>query len=81
MNAKLTPQRFNAVIRTVTRAGLTHVLPLSSAQAAAAYGALQLAMSHPKIAEWIGDLPQLQKVYADLRGMMISMGFTEEEIR
>jgi len=81
MNAKLTPQRFNTVIRTATRAGVTHVLPLSPTQVAASYGALQLAMSHPKIAEWIGDLPQLQKVFADLRDMMIGMGFTEEEIR
>lgn len=81
MNAKLTPQRFNTVVRTATRAGLTHVLPLSSAQVTALYGAVQLAMGHPKIAEWIGDLPQLQKVFDDLRDMMIGMGFTEEELR
>jgi len=81
MNAKLTQQRFNTVIRTATRAGVTHVLPLSPAQAVALYGALQLAISHPRIAEMWGSLPQLQKVFADLRDMMIGMGFTEVEIR
>jgi len=81
MNAKLTPQRFNAVMLAARRAGITHVLPLTPSQVAALCGSVQLTMSHPKIAEWIGDLPQLRKVYADLRDMMIGMGFTEEEIK
>lgn len=81
MNSKLTQQRFNTVIYTATRAGINPILSLSPAQVAALYGGLQLVMSHPRVAEMMTDLPQLQKVFADLRDMMIGMGFVEEEIR